>query len=117
MRHYGIDLLDHYRGQVSRRRLRVLIQHLPRDGALARELRGEAADWGLGEQLLAAAVDQLAAANWMYAAAHTAEGADPPERPLPVPRPGIEQTPEPAGASPAQIAAFFGAPLPQGGQR
>ena len=41
------------------------------------------------------------------------EHADLPERPRPVPRPGVEEEPEPA-ATPDQIAAFFGVPAPEG---
>jgi hypothetical protein len=45
----------------------------------------------------------------MYASAHTAEQADPPERPQPLPRPGVEAgEPDTRGATPDQIAAFFG---------
>lgn len=115
VRYYGVDLLDYYRGRLSARRLRVLLQHLPRDSALVRALHGEAAEWGLSEHLLAAAVDELAVANWLFASAHTPEHADPPERPRPLPRPGIDDTPGAAGASgatTAEIAAFFGAPVP-----
>lgn len=88
----------------------MLVQHLPRDAALVRALRGEEADWGLGEHLLAAAVDQLAAANWMFASAHTAEHADPPARPEPIPRPGLSEAEAPAtpAATREQIATFFG---------
>jgi hypothetical protein len=74
-----------------------------------RAIRGEEADWGLGEHLLAAAVDQLAAGNWMYATAHTAEHADQPERPAPIPRPGVDAAQQdPPAATPDQITAFFG---------
>jgi hypothetical protein len=105
LRFYGVDLLDYHRGRLTARRLRVLIRHLPRDAALVRAVRGEDVDWGLAEHLLAAAVDQLAAGNWMFAAAHTADGADPPERPEPVPRPGVEVAPP---ATPEQLTVFFG---------
>jgi hypothetical protein len=109
LRYYGVDMLDYHRSRLSTRRLRVLIQHLPRDAALVRALRGEEAEWGLTEHLLAAAVDQLAAGNWLYAAAHTAENADPPERPRPIPRPGVDAgEPDVPSATPDQIAAFFG---------
>jgi len=47
LRFYGVDLLDAHRGRLSRRRLRVLIQHLPRDAALVRALHGDEAEWGL----------------------------------------------------------------------
>jgi hypothetical protein len=65
----------------------VLIKHLPRDSALNRDLHGEAADWSVTDHLLAAAVDHLAAANWMFASVNSEEG-DQPEPPVPVPRPG-----------------------------
>lgn len=42
----------------------------------------------MAEYLLAAAVDHLAAANWMTAVLHRDEDDEPPEHPEPVPRPG-----------------------------
>jgi hypothetical protein len=104
-----VDLLDHYRGRLTARRLRVLIQHLPVESALARAMHGEEARWGLTEHLLASAVDQLAAGNWMFAAVHTSEDSSAPERPEPIPRPGLDpaEATTPA-AGPEQIAAFFG---------
>ncbi|MFL6126910.1 hypothetical protein [Actinophytocola sp.] len=107
LRFYGVDLLDYHRGTLSARRVRVLIEHLPRDAALVRELHGETAEWGLTEHLLAAAVDELAAGNWLFVTANRDEHAEPPERPQPVPRPGIEVQEAPA-ATPEQLAAFFG---------
>ena len=106
-----MDVLDYHRDRLTARRLRVLIQHLPADSALVRALRGESAEWGLTEHLLAAAVDELAVGNWLFASAHSAEHADPPQRPAQIPRPGVEEgeTGSPA-ATPEQIAAFFGAP-------
>jgi hypothetical protein len=112
LRHYGVDLLDYYRGRLSARRIRVLVEHLPRDSSLVRELYGDEGKWGLGEHLLAAAVDQLAAGNWMFASVHAPENAEPPERPKPIPRPGVdEDEPMTQGATTEQIAAFFGAPM------
>ncbi|MDQ0582852.1 hypothetical protein [Streptomyces rishiriensis] len=64
----------------------MLIKQLPRDSALNRELHGEAADWSVSDHLLAAAVDHLAAANWMFACVNSEEG-DQPDAPAPVPRP------------------------------
>lgn len=114
LRYYGVDLLDYYRGTLSTRRLRVLVRHLPRESALVRELHGEAAEWGLAEHLLAGAVDELAVGNWLFVAANSDENADVPERPRPVPRPGVEEDDQAASASPDQIAAFFGVPVPGG---
>ncbi|MEU6222742.1 hypothetical protein [Streptomyces sp. NPDC047042] len=82
-----MDLLDWHRGRLSSRRLTVLVKHLPRDCALNRELHGEAAEWSIAEHLLAATVDHLAAANWMFASVNRDEDADPPELPTPVRRP------------------------------
>lgn len=65
----------------------MLVKHLPRDSAVGRELHGEAAEWTVGDHLLAAAVDHLAAANWMFACVNTAEDAEQPDPPDPVPRP------------------------------
>ncbi len=104
----------------------MLIKHLPRDSAVQRELHGEAADWSVTDHLLAATVDHLAVANWMFACVNTGEDGDAPEPPKPVPRPGNEDEDEdegredadrngritPAGegdgVSPHAIARFFG---------
>nr|EIF91851.1 hypothetical protein [Streptomyces tsukubensis NRRL18488] len=43
------------------------------------------ADWSVTDYLLAAAVDQLAIANWMFTCVNS---DDPPEPPEPVARPG-----------------------------
>lgn len=97
-----MDLLDWHRDRLTSRRLAVLVRHLPRDSAVIREVDGEAAEWSVTDHLLAAAVDHLAAANWMYASVNTAEDADPPEAPTPVPRPGPPpvQPQDPAPAEP-----------------
>jgi hypothetical protein len=109
LRYYGVDLLEYYRGRLSARRLAVLIRHLPREAALVRAVRGDEVDWGLAEHLLAVAADRLAEGNWMFAAAHTSEGTDPPKRPEPIPRPGVAPAEADIdGATPGQIAAFFG---------
>ncbi|WP_244177599.1 hypothetical protein [Streptomyces atriruber] len=117
LRFYGLDLLDWHRGRLSSRRLAVLIRHLPRDGAVARETEGEAADWSVGDYLLAHAVDQLAQANWMFATVNQDEDADPLDPPTPLARPGAdslldagdEQPPAPVDLNPTavQLAAFF----------
>jgi hypothetical protein len=116
-----VDLLDWHRGRLSTRRLAVLVKHLPRDGAVSREIHGEGAEWTVTDHLLAAAVDHLAAANWMFACVNTDEDSDPPEPPTPVPRPGDDPEPSPDEGdegdddsaappdrpSPAKLAHFF----------
>ncbi|MGW7056812.1 hypothetical protein [Streptomyces sp. NPDC054887] len=93
----------------------MLLKHLPRDSAVARELHGEAAEWSVSEYLLATAVDQLAESNWMFATVNRDEESEPLDYPTPVPRPGAEPDaeepvaePESPGPSPAQLATFFG---------
>ncbi|QUQ62690.1 hypothetical protein [Kutzneria sp. CA-103260] len=102
-----MDLLDHYRGTLSARRLRVLVQHLPADSNLVRALHGEQADWRLADHLLATVVDQLAVANWLFVSANSGDG-DRPEPPAPLPRPGIEESAATRASTPEEIAAFFG---------
>ncbi|WP_328911034.1 hypothetical protein [Streptomyces sp. NBC_00234] len=65
----------------------MLIQQLPRDSGLSRELNGEVADWSVTDYLLAHTVDQLQEANWMFATVNRDEESDPLPRPVPVPRP------------------------------
>ncbi|MER7697328.1 MULTISPECIES: hypothetical protein [unclassified Streptomyces] len=107
-----MDLLDWHRGRLSSRRLAVLVKHMPRDSATTQRLHGESAEWGVTDYLLAAVVDHLAAANWMFASVNTDEDSDPPEPPVPVPRPGDEAAPDeppepPEAPSPSDLARFF----------
>ncbi|MEV7089915.1 hypothetical protein AB0O07_29200 [Streptomyces sp. NPDC093085] len=113
-----MDLLDWHRGRLSSRRLAVLVKHMPRDSALTHELHGEEADWSVTDHLLAAAVDHLAAANWMFATVNTDENADPPDPPVPVPRPTDPLPGHPAElteppAPPASAASAASAVSPQ----
>jgi hypothetical protein len=118
LRHYGVDLLDWYRGRLSSRRLAVLVKHLPRDSVTLDGLHGEAAQWSVTDYLLASVVDQLAEANWMFATVNRDEDADPLEYPRPVPRPGarepepVAEPAPPAGTparnpTPTELAQFF----------
>ncbi|MFD0034976.1 hypothetical protein ACWGDS_41340 [Streptomyces sp. NPDC055059] len=110
-----MDLLDWHRGRLSSRRLAVLVRHMPRDSALARELHGEAAEWTTADHLLAAVVDQLAEANWMFATVNRDEDAEPIDPPQPVPRPNATVDPLDRGTalvsevmpSPGKMARFF----------
>ncbi|QGZ50435.1 hypothetical protein GPZ77_20540 [Streptomyces sp. QHH-9511] len=103
----------------------TLIKHLPQDSAVQRELHGEAAEWSITDHLLAATVDHLAVANWMFQCVNSGEDDDPPEPPKPVPRPGSnadadgggegegqerDSAEEGAGeaVSPGALARFFG---------
>ncbi|GAA1358110.1 hypothetical protein GCM10009612_27530 [Streptomyces beijiangensis] len=95
----------------------MLVQHMPRDSALARAIHGEAADWTATDHLLAYVVDQLAEANWMFATVNRDEDEEPLEYPAPLRRPGItEEIPPldgsapkavPRNPSPAELSQFF----------
>ncbi|MFF2504169.1 hypothetical protein ACFVTY_12450 [Streptomyces sp. NPDC058067] len=99
-----MDLLDWHRGRLSSRRLAVLVQHMPRDSALAHSLHGEAAEWTTADHLLAAVVDQLAEANWMFATVNRDEDTDPLDPPQPVPRPGsADEEPNPDAVPPPDV--------------
>ncbi|WP_260470470.1 DUF5361 domain-containing protein [Streptomyces sp. RP5T] len=120
LRHYGVDLLDWHRGRLSSRRLRVLVEHLPADSSYARAVHGEQADWTVTDHLLAAAVDHLAVANWMFATVHRDEDAEPADYPEAVPRPSrantesgetVQAVAEKRAATPAEIVAFLSSPL------
>ncbi|MEU0401648.1 hypothetical protein ABZ318_15675 [Streptomyces sp. NPDC006197] len=100
----------------------VLVKNLPADSAVQREIHGEAAEWSLSDHLLAAAVDHLAVANWMFQCVNTGEDDETPDPPKPVPRPGAtdedgEEQGEDGGSAAAEaggapshhaLARFFG---------
>ncbi|MFJ9827297.1 hypothetical protein ACIRSU_23505 [Streptomyces sp. NPDC101160] len=83
-------------------------------------MHGEAAQWSVTDHLLAAAVDHLAAANWMFLSVNSEEG-DQPDPPEPIPRPSLpgeddEDDEDGSGTgkrddevvSPSALARFFG---------
>ncbi|RRR84680.1 hypothetical protein EHS43_10800 [Streptomyces sp. RP5T] len=100
--------------------MRVLVEHLPADSSYARAVHGEQADWTVTDHLLAAAVDHLAVANWMFATVHRDEDAEPADYPEAVPRPSrantesgetVQAVAEKRAATPAEIVAFLSSPL------
>ncbi len=83
-RFYKIRLSHLTSGRLTWRRLRVLLEHLPRGSALARVQHGADAEWGLSEHLMAGAVDALHAGNWQRSGGKG-------RQPKPLPRPGVRQ--------------------------
>jgi hypothetical protein len=83
--HYGLALTDLPAGRLTWRRLKVLIDGLPRDSEMSRRVNGEAADWSTADHLLAITVDALQIANWQ----RSKDGATGRNRPSPIPRPGL----------------------------
>ncbi|MFF7983989.1 hypothetical protein ACFZDK_33555 [Streptomyces sp. NPDC007901] len=72
-------------------------------------------DWTVTDHLLAAVVDHLAVANWMFATVNRDEDTEPADYPEPVPRPGdgaVEPagSPEPRSATLAEVVAFLNSP-------
>lgn len=72
------------------------------------------------DHLLAAVVDHLAVANWMFATVHRDEDAEPAEYPEAVPRPSrgeaevakaSRDAEEKRSATPAEIVAFLSSPM------
>ncbi|MFK0295475.1 hypothetical protein ACIQU6_34090 [Streptomyces sp. NPDC090442] len=111
---FGIDLLDLWRGELSLRRLHVLISSLlarQGSGALVRAI-DESAMWSHESHLLARISDSLEAANWLFIRANSAEDTDI-DPPQPMWRPGAEPIePEPTKpemATPAELSNWFGA--------
>jgi hypothetical protein len=108
-----VDLLDWYRDKLSSRRLKVLIEHLPRDSSFAKSLHGEEAEWHLSDHLLAAVVDHLAVSNWMFATVNRDEDGGEIPYPQAIPRPGPEavneEAPkaEPESTDASEILAFL----------
>ncbi len=103
--YHGADLLDAYRGAMSWRRLRVLIQHLPPESATwtalrndltPRELAEQAAKgepekgrWSQQEQLIAAAVDAIRRVEWALWSVNIDKKSKRPDAPEPMRRPGV----------------------------
>lgn len=70
---YAIDVCDFWRGKLSLRRLRVLIEHLPTDSATLRALAGidsQLASWSLSDLLLGRLIDETSLLRWQWESAH-----------------------------------------------
>lgn len=73
---YQVDLCDVWRGTLTLRKLRVLIEHLPGDCASARAIAGvddELSQWTLTNALLARMTDEIAVLRWQWESAHLAK--------------------------------------------
>lgn len=74
-RYYGIDTTDLWRGTLSLRRLRVLLDGLPPDCLTAYAIAGQdltagLAGWRLNDLLLGRLVDEVAIHRWQWESAH-----------------------------------------------
>jgi hypothetical protein len=110
---FGVDFLDLWRGQLSIRRINVLIGSLlnqPGRSSLAAAI-DESAEWSNSEHILARVSDALELSNWLFYQANSGEDAEEIAAPAPLPRPGQEEEviePEaPAYASTHEVVDFF----------
>lgn len=89
-RHYPRDadqLAAFWRGEMSFRRLWVLVSGLPRDSNTARALLGEAADWSPETHRLTDLLDAFNALTYVLVRANGGKM----RRPSPVPRPRLPE--------------------------
>lgn len=106
-RHYGLALGGLFTGELTWRRLGVLLRELPRDSATAKALYGPRVEWSDTEYLLAGVVDLLAQGNWMFARVNSKAKVAHPE---PVRRPGEADTRKRMGRTtmkPEQVKAWL----------
>lgn len=73
-RHYGVELCALWRGELTLRRVRVLIEYLPVDSLTARRIanvdRRELDGWSLTNLLLSRVADELSAFRWQWETTH-----------------------------------------------
>jgi hypothetical protein len=87
MHHYAPrdPVAEYWRGEITLRKLRVMVEGLPPDGALARRAAGH--HWGHGEFMLARLLDELGRLRTDFVNANRAEKAPAQPYPEPVWRP------------------------------
>lgn len=91
-RHYNVDLCDLWRGTLTPRKVRVLIDGLPHDSRTMRALGDSEETWTLCEQLLARLIDEVAAHRWDFGFVSTDPAKRNQYRPFPEPvRPQREE--------------------------
>ncbi|MER6912235.1 hypothetical protein ABT354_11225 [Streptomyces sp. NPDC000594] len=113
LEHFGVDLLDLWRGRLSLRRVHVLLQSLlkrPGRSAFLAALDASA-EWSVTDHLIARLSDAAEVANFLFIKANS-ERSDGLQLPEPIPRPGQTATsaaPEPERdfADARELTAFL----------
>ena len=113
-RHYGVDLVDLWRGTLSPRKARLLIDHLPHDSLTAYALAGErlagVAGWSLADLLLGRLADELAVFRWEWEQAHADPKKSTPRKQPPSVLPELREKPTTDGpiplVSPHRLGGF-----------
>jgi len=115
-RYYHVRLTDLWRGDLTLREIRVLLEHLPADSATAYSEAGVPRDnplasWSLTDLLIGRLVDEAAAHRWQWESAHTKPGRQR-KAPMSV-LPDVKTRPHPPGeadviplVSPHQLGSF-----------
>jgi hypothetical protein len=101
LRFYRVDVRELGTPRLTWRRFLALVAGLPRTSATFRAMHPESADWGLLEQLTAAACDALSIANWQRAQAGSKTRIAPPK---PIQRPGVTSAGERRWGKPQPLA-------------
>lgn len=109
LEHWGIDILDYYRGKVSLRRVFVCLNrllHMSNRSALATKLDPRA-EWSTAEYMIAEMIDRLELSNWLAIEINSEKNTVP--QPQPIPRPGDKEvTPvEREFATPEEVSDIF----------
>lgn len=102
----GLRLDDLGTERLTWRDLWVIVQHSPRESAIARAVGAEEAVWSLTDHLLATVIDVLNIANWQRENAGRPRGKSPTRRPKRIPRPGVEGEHKTVGSEPIPIKDF-----------
>lgn len=112
--HFGIDVREFFTGDLTLRRLNVLVRRLigmHGRSALSEAMLGEQASWSNIEYILADLRDSIEAGNYLFLSAHRDDKYTMPEF-QPYPRPGLDvqsvnYSPEPEWATAQDIAELF----------
>lgn len=102
----GLRLDDLGSERLTWRDLWVIVQHAPRESALARAVGGDDVVWGLTDHLLATTIDVLNIANWQRENQGRKKGQTPTRKPKRMPRPGVEDETKSIGSEPIPIKDF-----------
>lgn len=103
-RYYHRDLCDVWRGRLTLRKVRVLIDGLPMDSRTASALAGVSgpmAEWSLRDLLLGYMADEMARYRWQWEQAHRDPKAVGKQRDVPK---SVLPQPEPMKAKASEVA-------------
>jgi hypothetical protein len=95
----------------------VLVAHLPPESETGRAYNGEAAEWSRTDHLLASVFDAMRVLIWQN---ENMGRKSPTQRPRPLPRPGLDETPASRMGTPVpleELKVMLAASAPPGSPR